>query len=119
MESNEIRDGQITASSQWRISHGAANGRLNFMSGPRRTGAWSAKTNDFNQWLQVDFKRSTIIEGISTQGRQDRDQFVKSYTISFSEDGKDFDCYVTKEVLKVKRFSEFVYIMKLCFFLKK
>ena len=110
MESKEIRDGQITASSQWRIGHGAANARLNFVSGPRRTGAWSAKTNDLNQWLQVNFKRSTIIEGISTQGRQDWDQFVKSYTTSFSQDGKNFYCYVTEGILKVRRFSEYAHL---------
>lgn len=103
MESNEIRDDQITASSEWRDHHRAANGRLNFMAEGRKRGAWSAATNDLNQWLQVDFQRSTIVTGISTQGRQDSNQFVKSYTISFSDDGKNFYCYKAGGMLKVWR----------------
>ena len=107
MESNEIRDSQITASSEWRDHHRAANGKLNFMAGGRKTGAWSARKNDLNQWLQVDFQSSTIVTGISTQGRQDSVQFVKCYTISFSHDGKKFHSHKAKGILKVRQVGEF------------
>ena len=101
MENGEISDDQITSSSYWYdywYNHGAANGRLNFVRDSYRTGAWSSQTNDINQWLQVDFQRSTIVTGISTQGRQDQEQFVKSYTISFSDNEKIFNCYRTLKV---------------------
>ena len=103
MENGEISDDQITSSSYFygAYNYGAANGRLNFVRGSYRTGAWSSQTNDLNQWLQVDFQRSTIVTGISTQGRQDDEQFVKSYTISFSDDEKIFNCYRTGFALKV------------------
>ena len=105
MANNEIGDDQITASSQWRSKeyyHGPNNGRLNFISTPGKTGAWSSEKNDHNQWLQVDFLRPTTITGISTQGRQDDDQHVKNYTISFADDGKNFYCYVAGGTLTVK-----------------
>ena len=105
MADNEIGDGQITASSQWSDGYwyyGPNNGRLNFISIPGRTGAWSSRESDHNQWLQVDFQRPTIIIGISTQERQDEDQHVKNYTISFADDGKNFYCYVAGGILKVK-----------------
>ena len=108
MENGEISDDQITSSSDWydstidTRSHGAPNGRLNFVARSDRTGAWSPQTNDLDQWLQVDFQRSTIITGISTQGREDLLQFVKKYTISFSDDEENFTGYKTGETLKVR-----------------
>ncbi|CAB3992725.1 EGF-like repeat and discoidin I-like domain-containing 3 [Paramuricea clavata] len=101
MENGKIRDNQITASTHWDNGHRAPNGRLNFRAGSGRTGAWSSRRNDRNQWLQVDFQRSTIITGISTQGRQEATQFIKSYTISFSDDGKSFRSYKPGRMLKV------------------
>ncbi|CAB4032973.1 partial [Paramuricea clavata] len=104
MENGKIRDNQITASTQHNYGHRAPNGRLNFRAGSGRTGAWSSLRNDRNQWLQVDFQRSTIITGISTQGRTDCcNQFIQSYTISFSDDGKNFRSYKPGGMLKVFR----------------
>ena len=78
MENGAISDDQITASSIWNSESRASNGRLNFIAtGRSRTGSWMSKTKDRNQWLQVDFQRSVIITGISTQGRQEVNQFVK------------------------------------------
>ena len=54
MENAEISDDQITSSSEWNSNHGAANGRLNFVADNGKAGAWSSRTNDPNQWLQVD-----------------------------------------------------------------
>ena len=78
MENGAISDDQITASSIWNSESRASNGRLNLIAtGHSRTGSWMSKTKDRNQWLQVDFQRSVIITGISTQGRQEVNQFVK------------------------------------------
>ena len=54
MENAEVSDDQITSSSDWNSNHGAANGRLNFVADNGKAGAWSSRTNDPNQWLQVD-----------------------------------------------------------------
>lgn len=93
MENKGIRDAQITASSEYNAGHGASNGRLNFKPGGGKTGAWSAGANDGKQWLQVDLGQSTKVTGIKTQGRQDADQWVTSYTVSYSNDGTTFTSY--------------------------
>ena len=87
MESNGILDSQISASSNWNNGHRAANGRLNFQAGSGRTGAWSAKSNDVHQWLQVDFLKRVRIDKVATQGRPDHAQWVTSYRLSYSQDG--------------------------------
>ena len=102
MENRKIQDFQITASSEWNANHGPTNGRLNFKAGGGRTGAWSAKTNDANQWFQVDFRKKTIVSEIYIQGRQDYNQWVTSYTVSYSNDGKVFRPYTQNGQLKVK-----------------
>ena len=102
MENGYILDSQITASSQYGFRYRPPNGRLNFRAGGGRTGAWSSRYSDRNQWLQVDFRRPTIITGIGTQGRQEYNQHVKTYTISFSDDGKTFNDYKPEGTLKVR-----------------
>ena len=69
MENGEIHDYQILASTRFGYLFRAANARLNNQKSSENVGAWSSKRNNLNQWLQIDFKRSTIITGISTQGR--------------------------------------------------
>ena len=93
MESKYIPDSQITASSEWNSNHGPSNARLNFQAGGGRTGAWSSKTNDVNQWLQVDLGQKTRVTGIRTQGRSDFDQWITSFTVSYSDDGVNFTPY--------------------------
>ena len=94
MENRAIRDAQITASSQFNANHGPSNGRLNFKAGGGKTGAWSARTNDVNQYLQVDFGHRTKVTEIETQGREDCcNQWVKSYTVSYSNDNNNYKPY--------------------------
>lgn len=77
----------MSASSEWHSSHRAANGRLNFHAGRGRTGSWSARTNNKDQWLQADFGKVMEVRRCATQGRQDYFQWVKKYTVSYSFDG--------------------------------
>ena len=101
MQDRLIGDDQISASSIWRYTHRASNGRLNFKAGGNRVGAWSSLHNDQKQWLRVDFGRLVTITGISTQGRQDFDQYVTSYTISFSDSGYHYRKYESSGVVRV------------------
>ena len=105
LENGKIRDHQITASSEWDRNHGPTNGRLNFRANGLRTGAWSSRPNDLNQWLQVDFQQPTVVLGVDTQGRGNCgcNQWVKSYTISYSNNGRAFHTYRESGQIKVEK----------------
>lgn len=60
------------------------------MAGGGRTGAWSAKTNDKGQWIQVNLGKITTVTKIGIQGRQDYAQWVTGYKVSYSQDGQHF-----------------------------
>ena len=105
MESGKILDKQITASSEWDANHAAHQGRLNFQEVvergvARRSGSWSARKNDMNQWLQVDLLREeSVVASVATQGRNrnplwgEHDQWVQSYKLQYSNNGVDFEYY--------------------------
>ena len=104
LESGLIVDQQISASSQASSSQGPANARLNHVAIRGKMSAWSAQTNDENQWLQVDFGQNVKITKIATQGRQDYEQWVANYTLSYCEDGKtEFQEYQENDADKVTR----------------
>ena len=91
MESGKIPDSRITASSEWQSDYGASNARLNFKN---YSGSWSSRQNNVNQWLQVDFEYAATITDILTQGRDTAyNQWVKSYMVSYSNDGVKFETY--------------------------
>ena len=109
MESGTIPDSKISASSEWNSNHGPTNARLNFQAGNGKTGAWSAKTNDVNQWLKVDFDRPLRVTHIQTQGRQDCcNQWVTSYAVSYSHDNIHWQSYTHNGQQKVTAFGDSV-----------
>ena len=85
MESREISDGQISASSQFAITHAAFYGRLH-----GKTRAWSARTTDVNQWLQIDLIGQYRVTRVATQGRDDYNQWVTKYQLQYSNDSMNF-----------------------------
>ena len=105
MESGKILNKQITASSEWNAHHAAHQGRLNFQEVvergvARKSGSWSARKNDKNQWLQVDLLREeAVVTSVATQGRNKHprwgahNQWVKSYKLQYSNNGVDFEYY--------------------------
>ena len=93
MESRLIKDAQITASSQWDANHAAIQGRLNFKAGGGKQGGWSSRTNDVNQWIQVDLSSYTKLTSIATQGRNRVKQWVTRYKLEYSDDGVTFYFY--------------------------
>ena len=108
MKDGTILDRQISASSERRLYFGPANARLNFSGTGVRAGAWVAGANDKNQWLQVDFGNETRVTEIDTQGQSSKlcpkcDQWVKNYTVSYSQDNVTFHQY--KEDGRVKVFQ--------------
>lgn len=80
LESGEISDGQISASSEWDSYVSVLLGRL------RSPRSWSAGVNEVNQWYQVDLgSEYTKVTGIATQGRGDHPQWVTKYKLWYSE----------------------------------
>nr|WFD50011.1 nectin variant 3 [Paracentrotus lividus] len=102
MKFGQIPDNAITASTVYDANHGAERSRLDTAAGAGKTGAWSARTNDVNQWLQVDLNSFYIITGVITQGRQDANQWVTGFRVESSDDGVTFnpilDCSGNQQV---------------------
>lgn len=94
MSNKAISDGQISASSEWSDRHAANLGRLHFKGASGKVGSWSSRTNDFNQWLQVDLRHQhNNITRVATQGRHDHGQWVSKYKLQYSDDGVNFLYY--------------------------
>ena len=94
MENNRISDGQISASSERNGSHKANQGRLYYTAGGGKRGAWSAKKNDENPWLQIDLGGLyATVTAVATQGRQDKDHWVREYMLQYSNWTLNFTHY--------------------------
>jgi hypothetical protein len=93
VEDRKIPNYAITASSKWNRNHAPYLGRLNNVKRKGKAGGWSAKKNKLPQWIQVAVGKQTIITAILTQGRQDRNQWVKTYTMAYSNNGRNFKTY--------------------------
>ena len=101
LEDGKVPDRAFSASSQWDKYHRANRGRLNSVATKRYRGGWSARKNNRRQWLQVKLRRRARITGFSTQGRQDLNQWVRSYSISYSLTGRSFRPYKENGRVKV------------------
>lgn len=108
MEDGSISDNQISASSQLDSSHAAINGRLHSKATAVKAGSWSARSNNVNQWLQIDLgSRHTEVTRVATQGRSDSPQWVAKYKLQYGNDGVNFQYYRDegKAAFKVKYLS--------------
>lgn len=103
MRSGAIRNAQITASSIWNKYHAARLARMGTVKRGRYVGAWCARHNNHHQWLKVDFKQPMKITKIETQGRQDTNQWVTRYQLSYSQDGAHWTLYRHRSNDKVSR----------------
>lgn len=101
LEDGKIPNRAFTASSEWDKYHRANRARLNSVATRRYRGGWSAKKNNRRQWIQVRLNRRTKITGVVTQGRQDASQWVTSYSVSHSFNGRTFRAYKENGRVKV------------------
>ena len=60
----------------------------------------------------MDLKRRTIIKRILTQGRQDSNQWVTSYSVSYSNNGNTFRPYTKRGRVKVGKHRIIVNIQR-------
>ena len=94
MKTGTIPDAHVRASSEYDGNHAAVQGRLHFKAGGGKHGAWSARLNDVNQWLQVDLgNQPTRVTGVATQGRNGYPQWVTKYKLQYSLDGVNWYYY--------------------------
>ena len=93
MESGHLPDSAISASTSYDANHIPQFGRLNKIPASGKAGAWCAKSNDVKQWLQVSFGQQTTVTKVATQGRHKYNQWVTSYTLSYSVDGAHWVWY--------------------------
>ncbi|XP_065259701.1 coagulation factor V-like [Emys orbicularis] len=96
MENGEIKNAQITASSykkSWYNSWEPSLARLNQQG---RINAWQAKSNNHQQWLQIDLLKAKKITAITTQGckSMSTEQFVKTYAILYRDEGTEWKPYM-------------------------
>ena len=103
-----LSDDAFSASSEFNKNHSAKLARLN--SEPKYAN-WSSKKCDENQWVQIDLGEVKTIWGVCTQGRYNSDQWVKSYGLLISSDGKNWDCVGENIVANFDRdgLSEFLF----------
>ena len=87
LEDKRVPNGHLTASTYYNHHLSPWHGRLN------HRWSWSVRLRRVGQWFQVNFVELMRIKGVATQGRQDANQWVKSYTVSYSVDGMNFVPY--------------------------
>ena len=93
-----IQDGRITqsmmsASSFYNRYYGPWSARLQARNHGATRGGWLARVNNNHQFLQIDLGAKSVVKRISTQGRYDANQWVTSYTLSYSQNGVRFYPY--------------------------
>ena len=90
MQSGQIPNSALSASSEYTVNGLAYHGRLNTQTG---YGCWYPTYNDAGQYIQVDFGKPTKVTKIGTQGRNNVNQYVTKYSVSYSLDNGVFESY--------------------------
>jgi len=103
MQNKQIPDSAIIASSYWNSKTKAKNGRLHLLGTSGRVGGWAARRNDNNQFFQAHFGGWRKVTRVAIQGRQDKDQWVKSFSLSYGYDSVFFQDYKEEELKKVSK----------------
>ncbi|XP_039383519.1 venom prothrombin activator pseutarin-C non-catalytic subunit-like isoform X2 [Mauremys reevesii] len=96
MENGEIKNAQITASSYKKSWYNSWEPSLARLNQEGRVNAWQAKSNNNQQWLQIDLLKAKKITAITTQGckSMSTEQFVKTYVILYSDEGTEWKPYM-------------------------
>ncbi|XP_040516089.1 coagulation factor V isoform X2 [Gallus gallus] len=107
MENGEIKNTQITASSvktSWFSTWEPSLARINQKG---KINAWRAKSNNNQQWLQIDLLTIKKITAIATQGVKSvtTENFVKTYVILYSNQGSEWKSYTEDSSSVAKVFS--------------
>ena len=102
LQSYLLRGAQLTSSTSKNQATRAVNARLGLTAVVgERTGAWIALDTDSQPWLRVDFTANVTLTAILTQGREDAEEWVTSYEISFSIESTNYEYYKENGITKV------------------
>uniref|UniRef100_A0A1A8S5I8 EGF-like repeats and discoidin I-like domains 3b n=2 Tax=Nothobranchius rachovii TaxID=451742 RepID=A0A1A8S5I8_9TELE len=100
MEGGIISNQQITASSTHRALFGLQKWYPYFARLNKKglVNAWTAAENDRWPWIQINLLRRMRVTGLITQGakRIGSPEYVKSYKVAYSDDGKTWRTYKVK-----------------------
>ncbi|KAH1185503.1 coagulation factor V-like [Mauremys mutica] len=96
MENGEIKNAQITASSYKKSWYNSWEPSLARLNQEGRVNAWQAKSNNNQQWLQIDLLKAKKITAITTQGckSMSMEQFVKTYVIHYRDESTEWKPYM-------------------------
>ncbi|XP_071995527.1 EGF-like repeat and discoidin I-like domain-containing protein 3 isoform X2 [Engystomops pustulosus] len=104
IEGGIISNQQITASSTHRALFGLQKWYPYFARLNKKglVNAWTSAENDRWPWIQINLQKKMRVTGVITQGakRIGSPEYIKSYKIAYSDDGKSWSTY------KVKRSKE-------------
>ena len=101
MEDGRIHDAAMSASTIDSKPCAPKRGRLNLGASSGYVGSWCTKSNNNKQWLQIDLGTPTTVTKVATQGRQDYNQWVTSYSLSYSLTGSYWVQYTERGKKKV------------------
>ena len=93
-----IPDSWLTSSSLLNINTPAKNGRLNYTAGQ----SWCASSSDNYPYLEIDLQTLHIICAVSTQGNLQADQWVKTFSLQSSTDGRTWTNYTEDDQVSIK-----------------
>ncbi|XP_078374524.1 uncharacterized protein LOC144658076 [Oculina patagonica] len=96
MENGEIKDEQISASSQSSNHARPSLARLNQRKG---LGGWCAGKRDENPYLQIDLQRPDTITKVATQGANSN--WVEKFSLMFSNDTVHWFDYTVDGLIKI------------------
>ncbi|XP_015759655.1 PREDICTED: uncharacterized protein LOC107338918 [Acropora digitifera] len=96
-----IPNSWLTSSSKLSSNTPAKNGRLNYTAGS----SWCASSSDKYPYLEIDLQILHIICAVSTQGNHQGDQWVKTFTLQSSTDGRTWTNYTEDNQVSIKIFS--------------
>lgn len=110
MKSHLITDQQITASSvykTWGIDAFTWHPHYARLDRRGKSNAWAALNNKEDEWLQIDLQRPKKVTGVITQGARDfgHIQYVASFKVAHSDDGKTWTLYKDKWTNSTKIFQ--------------
>ena len=82
MQSKDIPDANITASSKLTSNHSPVLARLDGQ------GAWCSAPNDSSPYIQIQFGKKKLITMVITQGSFEELRWAMKYQIKYFKDGK-------------------------------
>ena len=93
MEDGRIPNSRISASTMANDKNAPYHARLYYKGGGGKKGGWASKKDAKDNWIQVDLGKTMMLSHIQTQGHFNYDIWTKTFTVSYSYDGKSYEDY--------------------------